>query len=308
MYNNDSTISFDQSAVVKLTEENKSTLITFAIKHIVETVASSYWYSINDSNHGWILNEGNFDGIWNENKDCRENLVKILINCYKYKDSYANKSTVFSDKFVSKKLKAIESLLVDKEDVASDGIRRNIVPILYPDFDYKTEIIRLGANEKSQIVVNNWIELASSYSNDQDLFEFLLSRIKREPGSTELKVRILNSAFRNHVICETAIKNIAASAPISLRRSVVSGLSAMMNSLRQQRLYSAKTDKDLKVIAEKLDKIEPLAMLFAALNDRAILRELGYSLSIKNLPWILPAASQHEWIVRDIQNRIDRGE
>ena len=276
MYNNDSTISFNQSAVVKLTEENKSTLITLAIKHIVETIASSYWYCINDTNHGWFLNEESFDGIWNENKDCRENLVKILTNCHRYKDSYVNKSTIFSDKFVLKKLKAIETLLVDKEDAESDGIRRYIVPVIYPDFDYKTEIIRLGANEKSQIFVNNWIDLAASHSKDQNLFEFLLSRIKREPGSTELKVRILNSAFTNHVICEAAIKNIAASAPISLRRSVVSGLSAMMNSLRQQSLYTAKTDKELKAIAEKLDKIEPLAMLFAALNDRAILRELGY--------------------------------
>ncbi len=297
-------VQFNKSATLLLSDENKSALINMAILDIVTKLSNSYYYC-ESGEYNWLINENNFDAIWNDYSDSRQGLVTTLINCLS-RNSYYSKSAAFSNEFSKGKLHLLNDQLMNHDDINSDSIRRAIVPSLYSEFDYKSEILRLIELSRDQTVVNAWIDLASNHSKDESLFEFLLSNIKRGEGATELKVNILNKAFRNEVICETFIKKIAASAPISLRRTVVSGLTNLSRDFQSRLRYGGYENEDLNLIREKCDKIENLAMMFVSLNDRSILRDLSTSLSIKNLPWILPAAANYPWIVKDIQRRIDR--
>lgn len=299
-----SEISFNQTATLMLSDANKNELISLAIKNIIEIMSSSWYYCTNEGGYGWLVNETNFEGLWNDRSDLRKNLVTILINC-RNSHSYGN-TLAFSTDFSNQKLSQIEAILLNNEDDDSDQIRRSIIPAIYPNFDYKSEILRLSEVGRTQSIINSWIELAASHSKDEELFEFLLSNIKRAEGATELKVNILSKAFINDVICENYIKKIAVSAPISLKRTVVGGLCQAMRSWQSQYRYSRHSLENEAQLKEKLDRVENLAMLFACLNDRQILRDLGSNLSIKNLPWILPAAANHPWIVKEIQRRIDR--
>jgi len=303
-----STISspvFDQTAVLKISEDHKNELINLAIKNIFNFMSNSWFNCSKDSKYTWLFNEKNIEAIWNDLPQQREELIRILINCIS-SHSY-DISPLFSIEFSTQKLIQIESILLNLEDTDSDRMRRIIVPVIYSNFDYKKEILRLVELNRPQSIINCWIDLGSLNSKDEELFEFLLSNVKKSEGATELKINILNKAFDNEVICESYIKKIAASAPISLRRSVVSGITKVMQGMQSQYKYlPLGKEKDLIKIKEKLEKLENLAMLFACLNDRHILRELSLSLSVKNLPWILPAAANHPWIVKDIQRRLDR--
>lgn len=304
---NSSESVFNQAATLNLSEANKSDLIYFAVKYLTTQMASSSFHCRNDNSYGWLITESNIEKLWNDLPEIRINLVRILINCYtRNASSVYGSHLLLSPDFSSQKLKQIESMLLNNEDDDSDQIRRIIVPVLYPNYDYKQEITRLSELGRSQLTINNWIELASNRSKDEELFEFLLSNIKRVEGATELKVNLLNKAFDNEVICEKYIKKIAVSAPISLKRAVVNGLCQVLGSCRSDyRLYNL-TEEGKFQLQEKVDKIENLAMMFASLDDSFIIKQLGYNLSVKNLPWVLPAAAKHPWIVQEIQRRIDR--
>lgn len=293
----------DESATLSLTDDNKTTLINLAITNVVNLLCNGYYHP---SNHqfSWLVNESTFDGIWNDYPQLRSGLVSFLINCSRHNTYYDSKPLV-SGEFSNKKLASIEASLRSKDDDVSDLIRRTIIPAIYPDFNYKSEIISMMESEGRKPFYNAWIDLASNYSKDEDLFEFLISNIKREEGATEIKINILNRAFANGVICESSIKKIANSAPISLKRTVVTGLVSAIKQYRTEIRYKHHPVGQEKSVIEKCDKVENLAMLFAGLNDRHILRELGVSLSVKNLPWILPAAANYPWIVKEIQRRID---
>jgi hypothetical protein len=291
---------FDENATLILSEEDKKYLISLAIKTLVTNTSRWILYA---KDHTTPLNEKNFDGMWNDHPELRTDLISILISCYLQNIPM----TPLTADFAYKKLIFFDSSFKGKDDEYSDLMRRRIVPVIYPNFDYKSEIIQMMGSDSRKQSVAPWIELASNVSKDQDLFEFLLSTVKREEGSTELKINIINKAFANGIVCENAIKKIANSAPISLKRNVVDGLANMMRTYVSQIRYRTFTFGSENILEEKITKIENLAMLFAGLDDPNILRVLGSFLSIKNLPWILPAAAKHPWIANDIQRRIDRG-
>lgn len=291
-------INSDQKLV--LSEDISGKLIDFAIKQII-TDASNYYYT--QQKYSFIINDGNFPPIWNSYPDSRSNLVSILI-------SSINHDFLFSKEFSKTTLAFLSDHLYTVDHLDSDNLRRKIIPAIYPNFDYKSEIIKLQENNATQEILINWISLASEKSNDEDLYNFLLSSIKRAPGSTELKVGILSKAFDKEVICEEVIKKIANSAPISLKRVVTQGLCNLSNRLRGKLTpwYKPPTEAEKLNINNKIDKAEALAMLFAATEDRQVIGSLSEGLSIKNLPWILPTASKFPWLVRNIQRRIDKGE
>ena len=127
--------SFDQTAKLNLTEDAKSRLITFAIKGIVDGM-TRYYYSNHD--YAWLINEGSFDAIWNEYPELKIGLVTILIGFHQHNIYYDSKP-IFSKEYSVSKLGYIEKMLRDNDDTISDTIRRTIIPVIYPDFDYKSD-------------------------------------------------------------------------------------------------------------------------------------------------------------------------
>jgi len=299
-----SNVPFDQTAILTLSEANKSDLINYSIKNIVTSMARAWHLCREDNVNSWLINENTFDALWNYSTDLRQELIFILINC-RISNKYGV-TPLMSTEFSNQKLFQIENMIMNFEDSNSDIIRRIIVPVIYPNFDYKSEIIRLSEIGRSQEIINHWIDLASNHSADEELFEFLLSSVKRAEGATEIRNNILTKAFNNRVVCNNYIKKVAASAPISIKRTVVQGLSFLIRELQSQVTYPYSTSQDTDQLKKKLDNAENLAIMFASLNDRHILKDLGASLSVKNLPWVLPAAANIPWIAKDIQRRIDR--
>lgn len=310
--------NIDSSVTANLSDNAKNKLIDLAIEDIVRNHAS---YHYGQADYSWLINDDSFLGLWNSYPQFRGGLTDLLIHSTPHQQYGIRVSSDYATSF----LKSLDKSLFDSTELEANLIRQKIVPQIYSNYDYKSEILRLQELECSDAIVNGWINIASLNSNSDDLYEFLLSRVKRAPGSTEVKTGILARAFERNIICEDYIKQIAASSPINLKRTAVDGLIRTMSSLDYEissikygygYRYSSTPVKELtSVEKEKLlsheakrEKAESLALLFASVEDRSITRNLAAQVSIKNLPWVLPAAAKFPWIVKEIQRRIDRGE
>ena len=310
--------NIDNSVTLNLSDDAKNKLIEIAISDVVRN-HSTYHYG--QADYSWLINDNSFLGLWNSYPQFREGLTDLLI----YSNSHQQYGIRVSKDYASSFLGSLNNSLFDSKELEANLLRQKIVPEIYPNYDYKTEILRLQELEYSDAIVNGWINIASFNSNSDDLYEFLLSRVKRAPGSTEVKTAILARAFEKNIICEEYIKQIAASSPINLKRAAVDGLIRIMSSLDYEissikygygYRYNSAATRDLshgekaKLLESesKKEKAEALALLFASVEDRSITRNLATHVSIKNLPWVLPAAAKFPWIVKEIQRRIDRGE
>jgi hypothetical protein len=310
--------NIDNSVTLSLSDDAKNRLIEIAISDIVSN-HSAYIYSQTD--YSWLVNDDSFLGLWNSYPKFRGGLTDLLI----HSNSNQKYGVRVSENYASSFLKSLDKSLFDSKELEANLLRQKIVPQIYLNYDYKAEILRLQETECSDAIVNGWINVASLHSNSDDLYEFLLSRVKRAPGSTEVKTAILTKAFERNVICEEYIRQIAESSPINLRRAAVDGLVRIMSSLDYEIStirygygyhYSFASTRNidqsekarLLELESKRERAESLALLFAHVEDRSITRNLAVQVSIKNLPWVLPAAAKFPWIVKEIQRRIDKGE
>jgi len=310
--------NIDDSVTLSLSDDDKSRLIEIAISDVVRN-HSAYHYGQVD--YSWLVNDNSFLGLWNSYPKFRGGLTDLLI----HSNSNQKYGVRVSESYASSFLKSLDKSLFDSKELEANLIRQKIIPQIYLNYDYKAEILRLQETGCSDAIVNGWINVASLHSNSDDLYEFLLSRVKRAPGSTEVKTSILVKAFEKNIICEEYIKQIAESSPINLRRTAVDGLTKIMSSLDYEistikygygYRYSPTSKRDLgqsekaKLLGleSKREKVEALALLFAHIEDRSITRNLAVQVSIKNLPWVLPTAAKFPWVVSEIQRRIDKGE
>ena len=106
------------------------------------------------------------------------------------------------------------------------------------------------------------------------------------------------------------MKGIAKSSPKTLKRTVVSHLGHKLSAAKRSMDHAANsnrggTDEVMVKYWEKIvDKTEAKAMMFVDCNDNEVVSELIECLSRDNLPWLLPSASQHPWLARRLEQKI----
>ena len=87
----------------------------------------------------------------------------------------------------------------------------NKIETISPDFDQKIIIILFG--DKNE--VENSEKLGAKF------YDYIFSKVKREPGSTDEKVRIVEAAGTNDALSDLIVSKVAKSSPKSLKRKVV---------------------------------------------------------------------------------------
>lgn len=309
MNKNNINVLFDkESNYINIRGDLKEELILYSIEHMISSsingVSESQFNLMKD-----IINEENFDSIWNVLPSSRSNLVTTLIYIVTY--NYGVPLYLFSKQFSIQKLKEIEALLSSIGDIDSNIERLRIIKAIYPKFDYLGEIDKFISNNVPQNIVNLWIESSLEYLDlNEEYISKIYSKVKRCQGSTEIKSKILLLAINKNILPEKEIRSIAESSPINLKRQVLTALVACKrrSSYKNNNIGSIRNDVDREKFNLNLSKkSEELMMKFSSTKDSKILSELIDNLSFKNIPWILPIVSPYPFLTKKAQARINRG-
>ena len=283
-----------------------SSVFSYAVSNAVSAFGS-YW-SAKDAQK--IIKEDTFNYIWNTFPDQRGSLTDIAIQkCsggYSRVDSlsYDFCSSFLSDLYVS--IPVNDSRLTNK-------LRARLVAIVDKDFDYLSELHKYSLTEDTSEVYEIWRRISLQVSEDENLYDYLWGKVKREQGATDQKQEIVKAALANNALSDSLIKRIAKSSPKRIKRTVVAGLredsSAANRELRRvESDPQSATEGDIADIKEKLDKLEARAMLFVGCDDYDVVESLIDCLTRDNLPWLMPSASEHYWLSNKISKLIEEGE
>lgn len=295
-------LEFKTDGILSFSEEEKSNMLLYALSNLIGYYAGYQSYSEYDKVK-FVLNDQSFDYIWNQNTSLREPLFFIMLSLASGRPPYHSRHSLTKE-FVVERLQHIEKELSKNTDETSDNTVRRIVSTIHKDYDYTAKIKEIINSEDRASQLNNWIELALENSSKEEEFEFLLSNIKKSSGSLELKTKIVKAAFDKEILCKKTIEKISKSSHISIRRLCVGRLVEIVSKTRYRLAYST-SNKD--VLKGRYDEAYNLMMMFSSIPDRNIVSSLSSSVEVKDLPWILPAASKFPWIAGRIQERIDKG-
>jgi len=280
-------LSFDDNAKLELNEDSRNTIVKYTIERLIREAASSHYSS--ELIKLKILAENTFDALWNEYPESREGLALILINQKRY----------FDNNFVNNRLLKMEEYLKNSTSVSDQKIRLLCINNLYTNYDYLSEIERMSKISTLKQVTNSLIEKINiSFLNKDDRSK-LLELVQNVPGATDLKADLLSRSFDLGIIHENFIEKISKSAPIKLKRTACAGLSSQIRQYK----YRIRENE----IKEKLDHLEKMLMMFSSETDYYILHNMIESVSVNNLPWIMPSAAKHPQIVKRINRRIESG-
>ena len=280
-------------------------VFSYAVKNAISEMGS-YWSS---SEAQKIVKEDTFNYIWNSFPEQRNSLLGLAINKVAG-GGYSSRISSLSKDFCKDFLEELY-LSVPKDDkVDTNGIRVRLAPILDEDFDYLAELNKFALIEDDKEVYNMWERVSLSCSKDENLFDYLWSKVKREKGATDKKESIVNCAIEQGALSDNLISRIAKSSPKRLKRAVVAGINEDMSSLNR-RLRSAEnfpdssTPEEIAEIKEKLAKLESRAMLFVGCTDYTVVESLIDCLSRDNLPWLMPSVSEHYWLGQRLSRLIE---
>ena len=283
-----------------------SSVFNFAVSNAVSSFGS-YWASQDAQK---IIKEDTFNYIWNSFPDQRGDLLNIAIGTSQ--GSY-NRVQSISRSFCEAFLQNLYSNIPANDNYDSNHLRTRLVPIVDPKFDYLSELHKYSLSEEDERVYSLWERVATQSSKDENLFDYLWSRVKREKGATDHKERIVKAAMGNSALSDTLIKKIAKSSPKRIKRAVVSILRDEIETQNRilRRAEASPETAEVEHIAEakeKLDKLEARAMLFVGCTDYNVVESLIDCLSRDNLPWLMPSDSPHHWLCRKLSRLIENEE
>jgi hypothetical protein len=142
------------------------------------------------------------------------------------------------------------------------------------------------------------------------LYDYLWSQVKREKGAVDQKERIVKAAMSKGALSDSLIAKIAKSSPKRIKRTVVAGINSEM-TMQNRRLRKAEaspsdtTPAYIDSIKQRVAKLESRAMLFVGCDDYSVVESLIDCLSRDNLPWLMPAASGHYYLIQRLNRLID---
>ena len=280
-------------------------VFSYAVKNAISDM-ESYWTS-NDAQK--ILKEDTFNYIWNSFPDQRNNLLKLAINQAGgggYSNRISSLTKPFCREFIENFYASVP--VDDKKD--TNSLRIRLAPILDKDFNYLAELNKFSLIEEDEEVYSMWERVALSCSKDENLFDYLWSKVKREKGATDKKDAIIKAAQNRGALSNSLVARIAKSSPKRLKRTVVSGINEDMSNLNRK-LRSAEnypessTPEEIAEIKEKLANLESRAMLYVGCTDYTVVESLIDCLSRDNLPWLMPSVSEHYWLGQRLSRLIE---
>ncbi len=201
------------------------------------------------------------------------------------------------------------------------------------------EVARLREMKASAVAINHWIELAIPLISKNEDYEELYNSIQKAEGYTVLKNKIIDLSFAKKVIMYDVLDKIADSSPVSLKRTAIENISAILADiqnaiaikdlnlkLNKSGYYDAKDipfcslsrasylgfdptglpKSDLSVLKSEEFKAQELMKKFIGAEDAYCMQKFCEHLSLDSLAWLLPNIAKHNSLVEFVNLRIDK--
>jgi hypothetical protein len=289
----------------KVRDEFIKTVMSYAIPHAVSDLGS-YWRSEDAEK---IISDTTFGFVWENYPETREELLGVALNITHNNTRARSLTEDFCKKFLSD----VYSLIEDNEDEEDNGLRIRLLPSIDRGFDYLSQMCKFSLEEEKMKLYNMWRRAGLSSSKDPSFYDYVWSKVKREKGSVDIKLNILDSAFENSSVSDALLKRIAKSSPKNVKRMTTDRVSRMIRDekYRVKKYERENTTDSLKLAAflqKQVDEMERKIMMFVDCTDREVVSNLLDSLSKDNLPWLMPAASNHYYLSRRLEGMIESDE
>lgn len=282
--------------------EYSRAVFEYSIPHAIGDI-TSYW---NRDSASKILNEDTFGFIWNSFQSRRQALLDLMVRVCSGNIHQAEEFS-FSEEYCHSFISELYHKVPVDEDRDNNLLRASLAPYVKKDFDFLSEICRLSMTDDNERCISVWSAKALKFSKDENLYDYLYSKIKRGVGATDSKNEIISSAIQNNALSDNIISKIAKSSPKKLKRTVVKGLCNTISSInRDLRWHSdSYTEDTITSLKEKVARLEGRAMLFVGCEDYQVIENLLECLSKDNLPWLMPSASNHYYLSQRLRAKLE---
>jgi len=280
-------------------------VMSYAIPHAVDAL-ESYWRS---SDAEKIVSDSTFGFIWKNYKETRGDLLNVAFTvCTSH-----TRIKSLTEEFCKEFLVNLYALIEDNEDKEDVSLRIRLLPIADPKFDYLSQLCKFALDSEKIDLYTRWRKAGLCSSGDSAFYDYLWSKVKRQKGSVDIKINILEHAFDNNALSDSLLKKIAKSSPKNVKRLVTDKISRKINDKRHRvRRHERDTSDDSLAMAaflkKEVDALEKKIMLFVDCTDREVVSNLMDCLSRDNLPWLMPSASKHHYLSRRLQQMVDSEE
>ncbi|MAG25754.1 hypothetical protein CMI47_09270 [Candidatus Pacearchaeota archaeon] len=279
-----------------------STVLRYALPHAVSDLGC-YW---RNSDAEKIINNDTFGFIWDNYPDTRGELLTVICNI----SSSSTRIESLTKEFSVNAAKHIFDAIEDNEEIEDNDLKIRLLPIVDPSFDYLTKLCEFALDSEKKNLYERWRNAGLNSSMDSAFYDYLWSKVKRQKGSVQIKLNILDHAFGNESVSDSLLKKIAKSSPKNVKRLTTDRLSRQIADQKYQieRLERKNTQDSLETAAyyqKKVDETERKIILFVDCTDREVVSNLLDCLSKDNLPWLMPSASKHYYLANRLQRMID---
>jgi len=257
-----------------------------------------------------LLNEESMYYFWNKFPPSRGGIITTLITSAEDRRSWWHKPH-FNQKFAVDTLNFIYDAVPDDDNCDNAKLRMSVGRAVGKELDHLSKIHRYRLLNDDEMY-NVWYHDGIHHSKDPKFFDFAFSSIKRAPGSTKIKIDIIEYAAQNDALGDVTITTVAKRGTKTQKRAVVSHLHEMMHSLKRviRRLDSNSPSykEDCAAAQKDIDDMEARLMMFVDCDDANVVENLMGVLSKDNLPWLMPAASKNHYLSSRLQRIIERGD
>ena len=259
------------------------------------------------SNRGWYYSDKELDSyldsldinqiryVWNTMPSARGGIITLLT-----KRISSNSSPDFEE--CRDIMMHLYNSIPSGFDTESVRLRNSFIPVLFSNYDYLTEVTNCRiANQEDAMTI--WVNRGMSRSKDEKFYNFIWDGITREKGAVDRRLAVIKAALENDALSDKILNHCAKRGTKRMKRLVVNTLSDYINNVRR---YRRSDDELLEREKELVAKYEERALLFATTDDSSVVDNLIDCLSVDNLPWVMPSASQFPWLLRKLNRVIER--
>ena len=285
---------------------------SYAVKSAMSDL-TSYW-STSDAQK--VITEETFEYIWDNFLEHRGTMIDMALSKASESGHYTRVNSV-SKEFCENFLEDLYDSFPIDDNLENNKLRSRLASVVDVEFDYLSELHKLSLTEDSRDVYNVWKASAMRSSKNEELFDYLWGKVKRERGATDQKQEILRAALDRGSLSDWLIKKIAKSSPKRLKRVVVSDIGdKIRQNNRALRSYETRnSETPSPEIQDRIDELKEIlvtlenrAMLFVGCDDYSVVESLIDCLSRDNLPWLMPSAANHYWLSTRISRIIESSE
>lgn len=300
-----------------------SFLIDYAIKHAIDDLGSYYGSSEDFYN---FFGDGKLLSIWNRFPERRYKVFHNLVVSGRMPWQFSKEQAEDINRSYRLIAKSVYDSIKDSFSVEDSRTKLSLSKYLDLDFDYLSickmleEKIALAEDDDDKTAIANsleyWQGIGLDNSKSSEFFEYVYFGIKRAPGSTAFKKRVIEKSFANEAFSDKIIEKVVKSSPISLKRSVVSSLCDLLsnsnwekrNLLRAKERNEQYDEDRLAELQEKVDQFNEVLIMFAPVADRQVQRCLVDNIYSENLVWLVPSVSQigSSWLSKSLERRMSK--